>query len=85
MNTKAQPDIKNNHQKKYFKKGKDFVMAGLGIISLLYIFNITFGVVEFLPDNLPFVGNIDEALITTLLIAVLNYFNIPISDWFKRR
>jgi uncharacterized membrane protein YkvA (DUF1232 family) len=58
---------------------------GLGIISVIYLLNITFGVVEFLPDNLPIVGNIDEALITAILIAVLQYFGINITQIFKRK
>ena len=38
------------------------------IASLIYIINPTFGVYELIPDNLPFVGNIDEATATAILI-----------------
>lgn len=41
-----------------------YVMALLGAI---YILNPTAGVIEFLPDNLPFVGNLDEGVAFTLL------------------
>ncbi len=36
--------------------------------ALIYIINPTAGVVEFIPDNVPFFGNIDEATATALLI-----------------
>lgn len=86
MNTQQQPDIKTKKiPQKYFSKPKDFIMILLGIISVLYVLNITFGVVEFLPDNLPFVGNIDEALVTAILVSVLQYFNINVTNWFKRK
>lgn len=65
-------------QDKHFKKPKDFAVLFIGIISILYLLNISFGVIEFLPDNLPFVGNIDEALATTVLLWVINYFGIKI-------
>ena len=77
--------MKNNLKKqKRFTRPKDFGMLALGIISVIYILNITFGVVEFLPDNLPIVGNIDEALVTGILIAVMQYFGIDITRIFKR-
>jgi len=77
--------MKNNLKKqKRFTRPKDFGMLAIGIISLLYILNITFGVIEFLPDNLPIVGNIDEALVTGILIGVLQYFDIDVTRIFKR-
>lgn len=35
---------------------------------VLYLSNIDMGVIEALPDNLPFVGNLDEAGLTVLLV-----------------
>ena len=32
----------------------------MSIISLIYLINPTWGVFEILPDNLPWIGNIDE-------------------------
>ncbi len=37
------------------------------IVSILYLLNFTLGVFE-IPDNLPFVGNIDEFAASGLLI-----------------
>ena len=41
----------------------------LAIVSLLiYIANPGMGVIELIPDNIPFIGNLDEAGATALLI-----------------
>jgi hypothetical protein len=39
------------------------------LASVAYILNPTWGVFEMLPDNLPGLGNLDEAAATALLIA----------------
>ena len=50
------------------------VAAVIGVVfSLLYVLNPTFGVFELLPDNLPGLGNLDEAGATALLIFGLRY------------
>ena len=85
MNIQKQPDIKiQSKKKRYFSRKKDFFMLGLGIFSILYLLNFSFGWVEFLPDALPLVGNIDEAIATGLLLSVLNYFNLDITGFLKR-
>ena len=39
----------------------------------LYLVNPTLGVFEFIPDNIPIIGNLDEAAATTgLLVALSN-------------
>lgn len=47
----------------------------------LYIMNPTFGVYELIPDNLPLVGNLDEAGATTLALLSLQY----LGRHFRRR
>lgn len=84
MNT-LKPNVKTNQRTKLFSKPKDYGMLFLGIISVVYLLNFTFGFIEFLPDALPFIGNIDEVVVTGLLISVLQYFNIDITGWFKRK
>jgi len=37
-------------------------------LATVYILNPTFGALELLPDNLPIVGNLDEATATAILI-----------------
>ena len=44
----------------------------VGIVCLIYLVNPTAGVLEFIPDNLPFVGNLDEAAATTGLLLALS-------------
>jgi len=60
------------------------ISAILGIaISTIYLLNFTLGVAE-LPDNLPFIGHIDEFVAATLLIASLRYFGYDITNWFTK-
>jgi uncharacterized membrane protein YkvA (DUF1232 family) len=43
-----------------------YLMSAIGVI---YLLNPTFGVLEFLPDNLPVIGNMDEGLAVMLILA----------------
>lgn len=45
-------------------------VAGV-IASAIYILNPTAGIWEILPDNLPVVGNLDEAAMAAILIGCL--------------
>lgn len=47
--------------------------AGGVALGALYILNPSAGLFELLPDNLPGVGNLDEAGATALLIFGLRY------------
>jgi len=46
----------------------------LAVLGLIYILNPTMGFVEFLPDNLPIIGNLDEGVAFMLLWAGLVEF-----------
>ena len=41
------------------------------LLSGLYLINPTLGVFELLPDNLPLVGNLDEAFFTLAFVSAL--------------
>lgn len=56
-----------------------------GVLAVLYLLNPTLGVFELIPDNIPFVGNLDEATATMVLIAAMRYFGWDVSDLFKSR
>jgi uncharacterized membrane protein YkvA (DUF1232 family) len=56
-----------------------------GMLAVLYLLNPTLGVFEFIPDNLPFVGNLDEATATMVLIAAMRYFGWDVGDLFRKR
>ncbi|MEN8134573.1 MAG: hypothetical protein ABFS18_03425 [Thermodesulfobacteriota bacterium] len=56
-----------------------------GIISLLYLLNIGAGFIELIPDNIPVVGNLDEATAALLLVNYLRYLGYDILSYFKNR
>ena len=58
--------------------------AILVLLSLVYLINPGSGLVEFLPDVIPFVGNLDEAAATAILLSSLSYFGIEL-PWLRRR
>ena len=62
---------------------KSLFVLLLGAISALYLLNFGVGVFEFVPDNLPLVGNLDEATATFLLLNCLAYFGINIGPLRK--
>jgi len=47
------------------------VAVALAVGSGLYLLNPTMGLFELLPDNLPLVGNLDEAAMVTMLLGCL--------------
>ena len=63
---------------------KKIIVFCIGLLALLYLLNPTAGVFEIIPDNLPFVGNLDEAAAVALLIMCLKYFGIDLPDIFRR-
>ncbi len=63
---------------------KSIIVAILGILSVIYIINPGAGVFELIPDVIPFVGNLDEAAATALLLSCLSYFGIDLFNIFKR-
>lgn len=57
----------------------------VGAMAVLYLFNPTAGFFEFIPDNIPILGNLDEAAAVVLIISVLQHFGIKVPDFFKER
>lgn len=57
----------------------------MGLLSALYLINPTAGLFELIPDNIPLVGNLDEATAAFLLIESLNYFGLNLPNPFGRR
>lgn len=61
------------------KRGTTRFFAGLGVlVSGLYLLNPTFGLFELIPDNTPFIGNLDEAGATLLLLTCLAQFGLSL-------
>lgn len=63
---------------------KKIVVFVVGLLAALYILNPTAGVFELIPDNLPLLGNLDEAAAVALLLMCLRYFGIELPDIFRR-
>jgi uncharacterized membrane protein YkvA (DUF1232 family) len=62
---------------------KDKLMAFVGLVCLVYLANPTFGLFELLPDNLPIIGNLDEAAAVGGILSVLRYFGYDFTAWFS--
>ena len=69
----------------FMKLIRDLLVLASGIVSALYLLNISFGVAEFIPDNIPIFGNLDEAAATALLINCLAYFGVDIGHFLRRK
>ena len=67
------------------KRLRDLLVLCTGIVSALYLLNITAGFIEFIPDNAPIIGNLDEAAATALLINCLAYFGVDIGHFLRRK
>jgi uncharacterized membrane protein YkvA (DUF1232 family) len=55
-----------------------------GVIGLIYLLNPTAGVIEIIPDNIPFIGNLDEAAAVVLILGSLRYFGIDLTKFMRR-
>jgi hypothetical protein len=68
---------------------KKYLVAGIGILAGLYLLNPGFGLFEFIPDNVPFIGNLDEGGAAFLVLSTLAYFGYDIRDvfggWWKKK
>ena len=53
---------------------KKFGIILLALLSIIYLLNPTAGVFELLPDNIPFIGNVDEGLAAYILYSSIEYF-----------
>jgi uncharacterized membrane protein YkvA (DUF1232 family) len=63
---------------------KKIAVFCVGLLATLYILNPTAGLFEIIPDNMPLVGNLDEAAAVTLLLMCLQYFGIDLPNIFRR-
>ncbi len=63
---------------------KNILVALAGLIGLIYILNPTAGVLELIPDNIPIVGNLDEAAAAALVLAALRYYGVDLTGFLRR-
>lgn len=64
---------------------KSVVIFVVGLLATFYLVNPGAGIFELIPDNLPLVGNLDEAGATALLLACLRYFGVDPMSLFTRK
>ena len=57
----------------------------LALISIAYLLNPTAGIFELLPDNIPFLGNIDEGLAAYILYSCIEYLRGKPIGLFRQR
>lgn len=63
---------------------KDLTVLGAGLIAAAYLVYPSFGLLEFIPDALPIVGNLDEATATVILVSAFRYYGVDLSRLFQR-
>jgi hypothetical protein len=63
-------------------RGQALAVVGV-VLSLLYLSNIGAGIFEFIPDNLPGIGNIDEVVFTMILIYCLRRLGIDLAPHLR--
>jgi hypothetical protein len=54
------------------------------VLGGLYVFNPTAGIFELLPDNLPVVGNLDEAAAMFLIFGAMRYLGMRLPEFIER-
>jgi len=57
----------------------------VGLLATFYILNPGAGIFELIPDNIPVIGNLDEATAVVILLACLRYFDIDLSNFFSKK
>ena len=67
------------------KPFKSLLVFFVGLLASFYLVNPGAGIFELIPDNLPLVGNLDEAGATALLLACLRYFGVDPISLFTRK
>jgi uncharacterized membrane protein YkvA (DUF1232 family) len=49
-----------------------------------YMINPTAGIFELLPDNLPVVGNLDEAAVVFIMFAAMRYLGLRLPEFIEQ-
>lgn len=64
---------------------KEMFILGITAIAVLYLLNPTAGFLELIPDNLPLLGNLDEAAATMIILNTLRYYGFDLERLWGRR
>jgi hypothetical protein len=52
----------------------DILIFLAGIAGVGYLLNLTSGIFEFIPDNIPLIGNLDEAAASAMVLYAMRHF-----------
>lgn len=63
---------------------KELIILGFTAIAAIYLINPTAGILEFVPDNLPVIGNLDEAAAVLIILATLRYYGLDLTRLYGR-
>ena len=63
---------------------KTVIVVFIGIISFMTIFKIGQEYIEFIPDGLPWIGNLDEAAAGALFLKCLRYLGLDLLTLFDK-
>lgn len=63
---------------------KTIIVICIGIISFMTIFRIGQQYIEFIPDGLPWIGNLDEAAAGALFLKCLKYLGLDLTKLFDK-
>ncbi len=63
---------------------KEIFIIGVAGVAAIYLINPTAGFLELIPDNFPFVGNLDEATATLILLNTLRYYGLDLTKLFDK-
>lgn len=66
-------------------KKQDIAVIVAALFSIVYLINPTAGFLELIPDNIPLIGNLDEAGAVFILISALKYFGVEMPSIFKKK
>ena len=64
---------------------RSFFVALIALFCGWYLLNPTWGVIELIPDNVPILGNLDEASAAALLLACLRYFGCDLTRFWTKK
>lgn len=63
---------------------KNLAVFSVGLFAAVYLVYPSFSVFELIPDAVPFIGSLDEATATLLLVGAFRYYGIDLARLFKR-
>ena len=63
---------------------KEMFILALAAVAVIYLLNPTAGFIELLPDNLPIIGNLDEATAVLILLNTLRHYGLDLTRLYAR-